>query len=965
MKPERWSKVESIFNKALEAEESRRGFVIEESCAGDAELRREVESLLAHHSDSASFIEQPAFADPADPNRFRPVTAAAAPRPDLKGVAVGHYRILEEIGFGGMGVVYKAEDTRLGRLVALKFLPAHLAADSVALERFRREARAASSLNHPNICTIYDIDEYEAREFIVMEYLDGQTLAMYIAGRRGVGTELVAKLGMPIAEALGAAHSKGVIHRDIKPANIFVTQSGLVKVLDFGVAKLVAEANQSDANTLTEANAVTGTLAYMSPEQLRGENLDARSDIYALGVVLYEIATGQRLYSSSLHARLVDEILNRPASPPSSINEKLSAKADDIILKCLAKDPEDRYYTADEIAVDLRHLSLRADLQRLQRESHTGKAPVAPKTKMKSPSRPAIYAASIVLIAAAFAIYLFRSQSSSIRMNPAEWTQITDFSDSVVSPALSPDGHILAFIRGNDPFFGEGQIYAKLLPDGEAVQLTHDAIPKMSPRFSPDGSRIYYTEVGNSWEIWMVPVLGGEPRLMLANAEGLSWIGEHSILFSETKSGLHMALETANEDRTGVRDIYVPPRERGMAHRSALSPDRKSVLLTEMDNGGWLPCRLLPFDGSSVGQRVGPPGAECVDVAWSPDGEWMYFSANPGGRFHIWRQRYPAGELQQVTSGATEEEGIAIAPDGDSLITSVGTTQRVVILHDAQGERQISSESYAESASFSRDGKKVFYTVPERAPVGQAVTGEHVFSVDLATGQGERVLAGVLITGYSTSPDGKRIVYSALDKNHHPHLWQADLDLHSSPQQFMSPSDEDAPQFGADGFIYFRAAEGGKNFLYRMKQDGSGRSKLLQQSINEVHGISPDGKWAVVFPPLVRTGPLDFRTEIVPLAGGEPVTVCPTLCYSFWTDRGNQFAVYLQQTNGYKTVLLPIPPGKVLPVLPKGGIESAKPESIGKGVRVIDGVAVLGPNAGEYVSLRDSVHRNLYRIPLK
>ena len=258
-----------------------------------------------------------------------------------------------------MGVVYKAEDTRLGRPVALKFLPEHMAADSVALERFRREARSASSLNHPNICTIYDIDVYEGREFIVMEYLDGQTLKV-CCKRRAVDTEFVAKLGMPIAEALGAAHSKGVIHRDIKPGNIFVTQSGLVKVLDFSVAKLVAEANQSDAAPLTRTNTITGTLAYMSPEQLRGEQVDTRSDIYALGVVLYEIATGQRLYSSALHARLVDEILNRPASPPSSINRRLSNKADDIILKCLAKDPEDRYQTAKEIAVDLRHLSIEA-----------------------------------------------------------------------------------------------------------------------------------------------------------------------------------------------------------------------------------------------------------------------------------------------------------------------------------------------------------------------------------------------------------------------------------------------------------------------------------------------------------------------------------------------------------------------------------------------------------------------------
>ncbi|MGC2548608.1 MAG: protein kinase [Candidatus Sulfotelmatobacter sp.] len=966
MKPERWSKIESIFHKALEADESRRGAVIEESCAGDAELRREVESLLAHHSDSASFIEKPAFADQVNTNRALSAPTAAAPRPDLKGVAVGHYRILEEIGFGGMGVVYKAEDSRLGRLVALKFLPEHMAADSVALERFRREARSASSLNHPNICTIYDIDVYQGREFIVMEYLDGQTLAVYITGRRAVSTELVAKLGMPIAEALAAAHSKGIIHRDIKPGNIFVTQSGLVKVLDFGVAKLVQESDNTAVTTVTEANTITGTLPYMSPEQLRGENLDARSDIYALGVVLYEIATGQRPYSSSVHGTLVDEILNRQASAPSSINRELSAKADDIILKCLAKDPEDRYQTAKEISVDLRHLSLRADLLRLQRESGSGKTPAVAKTKVKPANRLAIYAVSIALIAAAaLTVYLFRSQSSSMRMNPAEWTPITDFSDSVVSPALSPDGRILAFLRGDDTFFGKGEIYAKLLPDGEPVRLTHDGVAKMSPHFSLDGSRIYYTEVSNNWDIWMVPVLGGEPRLILGNAEGLSWIGEHSILFSETKSGLHMALETANEDRTGVRDIYIPPRERGMAHRSALSPDRKSVLLTEMDNGGWLPCRLLPFDGSSVGQPVGPPEAECVDVAWSPDGKWMYFSANPGGRFHIWREPYPAGELQQVTSGATEEEGIAMAPDGDSLITSVGTAQKAVMLHDAQGERQISSESYAEFATFSHDGKKVFYMVPERTPAGQAVKGEQLFSVDLATGQSERVLAGALMTGYSTSPDGKKVVYSAVDKNQHPHLWRADLDLHSSPQQFMSPSDEDSPQFGADGFIYFRAAEGGRNFLYRMKQDGSGRSKVLQESINEVGGISPDGKWAVVSARPAKTGSLDFRTVIVPLEGGEPVTVCATVCYAFWTDWGNQFAVYLIQNAGYKTVFLPIPPGKVLPLLPEGGIERAKPESLGKGARVLDGVAVLGPHGGEYVSLRDSVHRNLYRIPLK
>src|SRR5579864_5932216 len=265
------------------------------------------------------------------------------------GTRLGPYEIVALIGAGGMGVVYKAEDTKLGRLVALKFLPESLASDTLALERFQREARTASALNHPNICTIYDIEECQGHLFIVMEYLDGRSLQEHIVGRV-LDSDEISKLGIQIAEALSAAHSKGVVHRDVKPGNIVVTASGPVKVLDFGLAKLIgSQGITASTKTLTETHAVTGTLPYMSPEQLRGREVDARTDIYALGAVLYEMATGRRPFNVEISPQLIDDILNSPPPLPHDVNPRISIKLEEIILKCLEKDPEDRYQTAKEI----------------------------------------------------------------------------------------------------------------------------------------------------------------------------------------------------------------------------------------------------------------------------------------------------------------------------------------------------------------------------------------------------------------------------------------------------------------------------------------------------------------------------------------------------------------------------------------------------------------------------------------
>ena len=474
---------------------------------------------------------------------------------------------------------------------------------------------------------------------------------------------------------------------------------------------------------------------------------------------------------------------------------------------------------------------------------------------------------------------------------------------------------------------------------------------------------IFYTVFAlNEFDTWTVPVLGGEPRLLLPNTGGLTWIDSGHFLFSEFVSGIHMAIVTSTSTRDQIRQVYLPPRDRGMAHRSALSPDRKWVLLVEMDNGGWLPCRLVPFDASFPGKPVGPQGAACTYVAWSPDQAWMYFSSNAGGRFHIWRQRFPDGEPQQLTSGATEEEGIAVAPDGASFITSVGLAQSTLWVRDARGERQISSEGFAESPEFSRDGKKLYYLVHHKGAFGQSSSRE-LWVADLETGRRVRLLPDTLMSDYEISPDGTQVVFSATDSENRSHLWLASLNFGLPPRQFMSPVNEDEPNWDSTGYIYFRAAEGKLNFLYRMRTDGSERIRLLSQPILDLQAVSPNGRWAII-EQAEREGPAG-RTLAIPLDGGTPVTVCPGYCVAYWSPDERSFSVVMGTSDGTQTLVAPASPSKNLPSLPPMGIASIADMRSVSGAKVLDGVILEGPNPGRSASLHRDVHRNLYRVALQ
>jgi len=901
----------------------------------------------------------------------------------MVGRTISHYRVQGKLGEGGMGVVYQAEDIRLGRRVALKLLPEELSRSPQAVERLRREARAASALNHPNICTVYDIGDEGGEFFIAMELLEGRTLHSHLGGRP-MPVEKLVGLGIELADALDAAHTKGIIHRDIKPSNILISERGQAKILDFGLAKTekterrkvagavpvsVMVTGSLSEEALTSPGSAVGTVAYMSPEQARGEELDARTDLFSLGAVLYEAATGRPPFAGKTSAVIFDGILRQTPVSPSRLNPGIPEDLARIIGKALEKDRELRYQSAAE---------LRADLKRLKRETESGRARQAvTREAPPQPRRLLRYSimglALALLLAAAVAVYRWRRPPAVSR---SEWVQLTDFTDSAGSPALSPDGRMLAFIRGPQTFTTSGQIYVRFLPDGQPVQLTRDDKIKMSPRFTPDGAAIAYTV---PWDTWVVPVLGGEPRLFLPNAAGLTWIDAHHLLFSEISKGLHMAIGTASESRTESRAVYVPPTEDGMAHRSYLSPDGKWVLVAEMDVSAWLPCRVVPFDGSSLGTVVGPGGGSiCQSAAWSPDGKWIYLTSNFGGAFHIWRQRFPEGRPEQVTSGPTEEEDISMAADGRSFVTAVGLRRRAVWARDSRGERQVSSEGNAyfgcASSAFSRDGKRLFYVqlrqqeggLPSREGPYLCQRGE-LWSAELDSGRSERLLPGFRVTGYALSSDDQRIVVAADDDAGNSRLWLASLERRFPPRQFPFAA-ADQPMLGPGGDVFFRKFEGKQAFVYRAPADGSAPQRVVDTPIINLESIDPGGSWLAAGAPLpAQDSVYGWGVVAYPVSGGAAVPLCH-LCHVKWAPDGKLLYLWFHgwggsEKPGAKTYLIPLRPGNPIPPL-RSVLKSDADVRALPGVRAVEPAGLTPGPGGLFAFSRERAQRNLYRIPI-